>query len=85
MVIANILLGLILIGVGIVLLKFNFRVSNMFSHNNVFERYMGSGATYFVMQVAAVLVIIVGFLLMSGLLDNLMGFLLSPLKDIITV
>jgi hypothetical protein len=61
------------------MLKFNFQVSNMFSHNNVFERYMGSGATYLVMQVVAISAVLFGVFYIFGFQDNVLGWLLSPL------
>lgn len=82
MFITNFIFGLLIIGVGVLMLKFNFQVSNMFSHNNVFERYMGSGATYFVMQVVSVLAVIFGLLMMFSLHDNLISWLVSPLTNL---
>lgn len=82
MFITNFIFGLIIIGIGVLLLKFNFQVSNMFSHYNAFERYLGSGATYMVMQVMAVLAVIFGLLMMFSLHDNLVGWLLSPLTNL---
>lgn len=82
MVIGNIFLGLLMMAAGTLMLKFNFQVSNMFSHNNVFERYMGSGATYFVMQVLAIFTVLGGFFVMFGVLDNVLGWLLSPVTSL---
>lgn len=82
MVIGNIFLGLIMMAIGTLMLKFNFQLSNQFSHNNVFERYLGSGATYFVMQVAAILAVLGGFFVMFGVADNVLGWLLSPITNL---
>src|SRR5690606_7425202 len=84
MFITNFIFGLLIVAIGVVMLKFNFQVSNMFSHNNVFERYMGSGATYFVMQVMSVLAVIFGLLMMFSLHDNLLSWLTSPLRNLIS-
>lgn len=84
MFITNFIFGLLVVGIGVLLLKFNFQVSNMFSHNNVFERYLGSGMTYVVMQIAAVFVIIFGFLMAFSLHDNLLRWITSPLRDLLS-
>lgn len=82
MVIGNIFLGLMMIAAGTLMVKYNYQVSNLFSHYNVFERYLGSGATYLVMKVVAILVVLGGFFLMFGLFDNVLGWLLSPITGL---
>lgn len=82
MFITNFIFGLLIAGVGVLLLKFNFQVSNMFSRNNVFEQYLGSGSTYFVMQVVSVLVVIFGLLMAFSLHDNLLSWVTSPLRGL---
>lgn len=84
MFIVNFIFGLIIVGIGVLLLKYNFQVSNMFSHNNVFERYMGSGATYFVMQILAVLTVIFGLMMSFSLHDNLLNWVTSPLRNLLS-
>lgn len=80
--IGNILFGLLLVAGGVSMLKFNYQISNMFSHNNWFERNFGSGATYIVFQLLGVLVSIYGVLMVLGLHDNIVGFLLSPITNV---
>jgi len=82
MILGNIFLGFILIAIGVVMLKFNFQLTNTIGRNNVFERRLGSGSTYVVMQVAAMLTILWGFFLIFGLHDNVLGWLLSPLTNL---
>jgi len=82
MIIANILFGLILIVVGVFMMKYNFRLTNMFSRYNWFESHLGSGSTYVVMQILAVFVIIYGTMLMFGLSDNFWSWVTSPLRNL---
>ena len=82
MIITNILFGLILVGVGVVMVKYNFRLTNLFSRYNWFERHLGSGSTYFVMQALAFFVIIYGTMLMLGLSDNFLSWVTSPLRNL---
>jgi hypothetical protein len=81
MFIVNFILGLIIVIVGVIMLKMNFQVTNLFGRNNVFERRLGSGSTYFVLKVVALLVIFFGFLMMFSLHDNLLNLLLTPLTN----
>ncbi|MCE7936516.1 hypothetical protein DYH10_01875 [Candidatus Saccharibacteria bacterium CPR2] len=80
--IVNIFFGLILVVAGIAMLKFNYQISNMFSHNNWFERNFGSGATYIAFQLLGILVSLYGVFLILGLHDNIIGFLLSPITNV---
>jgi hypothetical protein len=82
MVVANIFLGFILIAVGVIMLKFNFQLTNTVGRNNVFERRLGNGSTYVVMQLVSLLTILWGFFLIFGLHDNVLGWLLSPITGL---
>jgi magnesium-transporting ATPase (P-type) len=82
MSIANIFWGLILIAIGVLMLKFNFQLTRMFSNNNWFERNLGSGSTYIVMQMASVFIIFYAILLIFGLSDNFLSWLVSPLRSL---
>lgn len=69
-------------GAGTLMLKFNFQLTNSFSHYNWFERNLGSGSTYVVMQAVAVLTVLAGFFIMFGILDNVLSFLLAPVTGL---
>ena len=84
MSIAGFFYGVILIFIGFLILKYNYQVTNMFSRNNVFERYLGSGSTYFVMKIAGLLVMLLGLLMMFGLADDTLRWLVSPLTNLIS-
>jgi uncharacterized membrane protein SpoIIM required for sporulation len=82
MLIANFLIGIMIMAAGIVGLKMNYQLVNSFGRNNIFERKLGAGMTYPVFQFLAVLVIIAGFLTMFSLHDNVLRILLSPLINV---
>jgi hypothetical protein len=82
MIITNILFGLILIAVGTLMVKYNFRLTNMFSHYNWFERNLGSGSTYIVMQALAIFIIIYGTMTLAGFSDNFWAWVTSPLRGL---
>ena len=84
MSVAGFFYGIILIFIGFLVLKYNYQVTNMFSRNNVFERYLGSGSTYFVMKMAGVLVMLLGLLMMFGLADDALRWLVSPLTNLLS-
>jgi len=79
---SNFLFGLFVIAIGVGLLRFNFKLTNSFSRSNWFERNLGSGSTYIVFQLVAVLAVILGVLIMFGLGDNVMEWIFSPIRGI---
>ncbi len=85
MFILNFLFGLLLVTAGVVGLKINYQLVNMFGRNNIFERKLGPGMTYPVFQFLAILVILFGTLTMFSLHDNVLDFILSPFIDIFRV
>ena len=85
MIFTNILIGLILVVVGFFMVKYNFKLTNLFSSYNWFERNLGSGSTYIVMQAVAILVIIYGVLTMTGFSDNFWHWVTSPLRSLLGV
>ena len=82
MIIANIFTGLIIVAAGVLTLKYNFQVANLFGRSNWFERNLGSGSTYLVLKLASVLLMIFGLLMVVGLHDNLLRVFLSPLSNL---
>lgn len=83
MLIGQFFIGLLFIIAGVLALKFNYRLTNSFSKNNIFEQKLGSGSTYLVFQIASVGAILWGIITMFGLGDNVLNFLLDPLLDIL--
>lgn len=81
MLIANFITGLLIISLGVLGLRFNFKIVNNFGRNNIFERKLGSGSTYMVFQLGAIAVVVAGLLTMFSLHDNILNFIFSPLID----
>ncbi len=79
MFIINFIFGILIVAVGALGVKYNGPIVHMFGQNNIFERKLGQGATFLVFQLLALLVIVFGFLTMSSLHDDVMGFLFAPL------
>lgn len=82
MFIANFMIGLIIIVLGVAGLRFNYQLVKTFGRNNVFERKLGSGSTYPVFQLFAILVIFAGFLTMFSLHDNILDFIFAPIINV---
>ena len=78
MFVVNFVLGLMIVIAGVVAVKMNFRIVQLFSRDNVFERKLGPGSTYLVFQLVAILAILFGGLMMFSLHDNILEFLLRP-------
>lgn len=85
MAVANFMYGLVLIIIGVFLMKYNFKVTNLFSRYNWFEQKLGPGSTYIIFQLVAGSVVVLGILMMFGLGDNVVDFIFSPIRDIFTL
>ena len=85
MFVTNMIVGLLLCGVGAIALQMNYRLTNLFGRNNVFERKLGPGSTYFVFQVLAVGLTIFGALMTVSLHDNVLRLIFSPLSSIFSL
>mgnify|MGYP001120859907 CR=1 FL=1 len=76
----QILLGLILIVAGVLLIKYNYQVSNNLRISFA-EQHMGSGGSYLLWKIIGVVVIIAGLTVMFGLSDNVLAWIFSPLTN----
>ena len=76
----NILLGLIILIAGVLILRYNYQVSNNLPLSFA-ERYLGS--SYTAWKFLGVFIVIAGLTVMFGVADNIIGWLLSPLTNII--
>jgi len=83
MTIANFIYGLLVITAGVLMVKYNYRLTNLFGRNNFFERRLGSGSTYLVMQILAILTIIFGTLWAVSMHDNVVRWLVSPITNLL--
>lgn len=81
-ILGHILLGLIIIAVGVLLLKNNYQVANNLRISFA-ERHMGSGGSYLLWKIIAVLVVIAGIAVFFGIHDNILGWLFSPITNAI--
>ena len=83
MLITNFFFGLLVVAAGVLGIKFNFKLVNLFGRNNIFEQKLGAGTTYPMFQLFAILTILFGILLMFSLHDNVLNFILAPLIELL--
>lgn len=84
MLFQQILVGLILVVIGGVSLKYNYLlVNNTFRLERV-ETLMGSGSTYLVFKLISMLLIIAGIATMAGFTDDILNWAASPLRQFFT-
>lgn len=76
----QIIFGLIAVGIGVLTLKYNYQLANFTGDIGFVERYLGAGSTYGFMKLLSVLLIIGGFLYMTGLANPILDWLLTPLE-----
>lgn len=81
-IVGQILLGLLMVGGGILLLKNNYQVTNNL-RISFFEDHLGPGSSYLAWKLLSILLIMLGFTVMFGFFDNLLSFILSPLTNLL--
>ena len=82
MTISGILIGLTMIVLGVLFVKYTFNIVNMTGRQDWIEKYTGGGSTYGVFKIFGVLLVIVGILWATGFGANVMDFVFAPLKNI---
>ena len=75
-------LGIFFIIIGVVMVKYNFKLVGITGRQDWIENVLGSGTTYLVFQVFAVGLVILGIALATGLGGNLGHLILDPLKSV---
>ncbi|MFA5420847.1 MAG: hypothetical protein WC280_02405 [Patescibacteria group bacterium] len=76
----GILVGLFLIGIGSLMVIYTEWLLKNFGRINWFERNLGSeGGTRLGYKLVGIIFVFLGLLLMTGLMDGFLGFILSPL------
>jgi DNA-binding PadR family transcriptional regulator len=80
----NVIIGLLMAGAGTLALKYNFQLVNLTGSPEWIESKLGSGATYGVYKILAILVALAGLIVAAGLGNAVLGWILSPLKDLWT-
>jgi hypothetical protein len=78
----QIILGLLIITAGVMTLIKNYQVANTIPLR-WFEQKMGSGSSYTLWKVFSVVMVFAGLTIMFGFGDNLMGWLLSPVTNMV--
>ena len=82
-IIGQILLGLLIMGVGVATLAKNYQVTNSIPLA-FFEQKMGPGSSYLIWKLISVLLVIVGLTTVFGLHTAIIEFILSPLTNILS-
>jgi hypothetical protein len=82
---ADLIYGLIMVGLGIVGLKYNYQIVGFTGSQDWIESKLGAGSTYLGYKLLALLLIIFGLLLATGLADPVFRSILSPLKGVFSV
>ena len=83
MSITSFFLGLIMMALGVLGLKYNYQLTNNFGSFGSLTSFLGTGNEYAVFKLLALLLVFAGFVTMFGLGDNVLNFLLSPLRGIL--
>ncbi|HUC20342.1 MAG TPA: hypothetical protein VMR98_02520 [Candidatus Polarisedimenticolaceae bacterium] len=81
MIFEHFLAGALLLGIGIVTMKYNYRLVGITGNLGFVEKWMGAGMTYFFFKLLSILTCIFGFLYMFGLSDAVLTWMLSPLTQ----
>ncbi len=68
---------------GILLLKYNYQVTNNLTISFA-EEHLGPGGSYLLWKILAGLLIIAGFTVIFGIYDNIIAWVLSPLTNAIS-
>ncbi len=77
---AHLIYGIILVGLGVVALKYNYQIVGFTGRQDWIESKLGAGSTYLAYKLVALIVVIFGLLLATGLANPALNSLLGPLK-----
>jgi hypothetical protein len=76
----QIILGVLIVVGGVLLLKYNYQVTNSMPIGFA-EQHMGSGGSYLLWKILSILVIFAGLTVVFGVYDNILAWLVSPLTN----
>lgn len=79
---AHILVGLGFVAAGAAMVKYTFQMVNITGTQDWIENITGTGSTYGVYKIFGVLLVVAGLMFATGLGNNLLDFLFSPLRHI---
>ena len=82
MIFTQIVFGLIAVAVGVAGVRYTYQLVGFTGNIGFVERYLGAGSTYGFMKFLSIVVILGGFLYMTGLYQPVLGWLLSPLINV---
>ena len=82
-ILLQIIIGLLMMVGGILLLKYNYQVTNNLTISFA-EEHLGPGGSYLLWKILAGLLIIAGFTVIFGIYDNIIAWVLSPLTNAIS-
>jgi hypothetical protein len=85
MSIGGVFIGILLIALGVVTLKFNMAVANNLGTPTFLGRYFGPGREYAFYKLLSILIILLGFFVMFGLFGAIANLILSPFKNLTAV
>lgn len=71
-----------MVAVGTLMVKYTFWLSNTTGPLQWLENYTGGGSTYGIYKLLGVILALIGLMVATGLGDNVMNFLFSPLKQL---
>jgi hypothetical protein len=74
-------IGLILIILGTLGIKFNYQITNNLGTMESVERFLGPGRQYAFYKLLGILFIIVGFFVMFGVFNDILNFIFTPLRN----
>ena len=76
----HIIIGFIIIGIGVIVVIKSEALLNNFGRIGFFERYLGlEGGSRLGYKLLGVLIIFIGFLILTNMINGFLGFILSPL------
>jgi hypothetical protein len=83
MSIGGFVIGIILIGLGVLTLKFNMQFSNTLGTPSFVTKYFGPGREYSFYKLVSILLIILGFFVMFGLFGMITNLIFSPFRGLV--
>jgi hypothetical protein len=81
---SHLLIGLLLAGIGGLGVVYTYPIMNFTGRQDWIERITGQGTTYFVMKMFFLAVALFGITYATGLGDNVLNWIFSPLRGIFT-
>jgi small-conductance mechanosensitive channel len=82
-VFGNIFIGLILVGLGFLMLKYNQAIAGTLGTPTFLGRYFGPGREYSFYKLVAILLMILGGFFIFGLFGIIANFIFSPFRNLL--